>query len=167
LLKRVRYCWSISHVRVHLCIGQDRSPVSSGHRKEVQSLTSPTSESTMIMLCNTQRFVFRHQCTSKLVLGHNCIMIRNFEVADWFRKILISFPNNQASDLVKHLMLHLAYFSSDAPDTTPANLELMTACRKLQMVDLTFRSQFRLKEGVQHAMAVSMSPASCMSRMLK
>jgi hypothetical protein len=33
---------SVNRVTVRLCVGQDRSPVSSGHRKEVQSPISPT-----------------------------------------------------------------------------------------------------------------------------
>jgi hypothetical protein len=42
LLKRAWYQWSINRERVRLCVGQDRSPVSSGYREEVQSPISPT-----------------------------------------------------------------------------------------------------------------------------
>ncbi|KAF1936523.1 hypothetical protein EJ02DRAFT_82393 [Clathrospora elynae] len=41
LPKRAQYRRSIDRVEVRLCVGQDRSPVSSRHREEVQSPISP------------------------------------------------------------------------------------------------------------------------------
>jgi hypothetical protein len=45
---QVAKAWAVS-CRVRLCVGQDQSPVSSGHREEVQSPISPTLDLELIL----------------------------------------------------------------------------------------------------------------------
>jgi hypothetical protein len=54
LPKRVRYSRSIDRVGVRLCVGQDRSPVSSRHREEVRSPISPARYFVVEMRLNYQ-----------------------------------------------------------------------------------------------------------------
>jgi hypothetical protein len=69
----VAKAWAVS-CRVGLCVGQDQSPVSSGHREEVQSPISPTAN---VAYCDTDCSK-RHWPTHK----YHCRLARPLDETD-------------------------------------------------------------------------------------